>query len=110
MFRRGFAGDRRATGASSAQATVRQFVCGVHVAAEWSEDHFSPAGDAGRTGSICRGLMRSEYRFKKAKPGAVRRPPPGKTRGTIRPDNGGLDWFRKQVDDTGGGNYNALIN
>src|ERR1035437_6729065 len=110
MFRRGFAGDRRATGASSAQATVRQFVCGVHVAEEWSEDHFSPAGDAGRTGSICRGLMKSEYDFTKAKRGAVVPTPPGKTRVTIRLDNGVLDWFRKQVDDTGGGNYQALIN
>ena len=54
--------------------------------------------------------MKSEYDFTKAKPGAVVATPPGKTRVTIRLDNGVLDWFRKQVDDTGGGNYQALIN
>jgi uncharacterized protein (DUF4415 family) len=54
--------------------------------------------------------MKSEYDFTKAKRGAVVSTPPGKTRVTIRLDNGVLDWFRKQVDDTGGGNYQALIN
>ena len=54
--------------------------------------------------------MKSEYDFTKAKRGAVVTTPPGKTRVTIRLDNGVLDWFRKQVDDTGGGNYQALIN
>ena len=54
--------------------------------------------------------MKSEYDFTKAKRGAVVTTPPGKTRVTIRLDNGVLDWFRKQVDDAGGGNYQALIN
>ena len=54
--------------------------------------------------------MKSEYDFTKAKRGAVVATPPGKTRVTIRLYNGVLDWFRKQVDDTGGGNYQALIN
>jgi len=54
--------------------------------------------------------MKSEYDFRKAKRGAVVATPPGKTRVTIRLDNGVLDWFRKQVDDTGGGNYQTLIN
>jgi uncharacterized protein (DUF4415 family) len=54
--------------------------------------------------------MKSEYDFTKAKRGAVVATPPGKTRVTIRLDNCVLDWFRKQVDDTGGGNYQALIN
>jgi uncharacterized protein (DUF4415 family) len=54
--------------------------------------------------------MKSEYDFTKAKRGAVVATPPGKTRVTIRLDNGVLDWFRKQVDDTGGGNYQTLIN
>jgi uncharacterized protein (DUF4415 family) len=54
--------------------------------------------------------MKSEYDFTKAKRGAVVATPPGKTRVTIRLDNYVLDWFRKQVDDTGGGNYQALIN
>ena len=48
--------------------------------------------------------MKSEYDFTKAKRGAVVASPPGRTRVTIRLDNGILDWFRKQVDDAGGGN------
>jgi uncharacterized protein (DUF4415 family) len=36
--------------------------------------------------------------------------PLGKTRVTIRLDNDVLDWFRQQVDDAGGGNYQSLIN
>jgi uncharacterized protein (DUF4415 family) len=54
--------------------------------------------------------MRKEYDFTKAKRGAVIATPPGKTRVTIRLDNGVLDWFRNQVDETGGGNYQTLIN
>ena len=54
--------------------------------------------------------MKSEYDFTKAKRGAVVATPPGKTRVTIRLNNGVLDWFRKQVDDAGGGNYQTLIN
>jgi len=34
----------------------------------------------------------------------------GKTRITIRLDNKGLDHFRKQVHEMGGGNYQTLIN
>jgi len=41
------------------------------VAEEQSEDYFSPAGNSGRTASICRGLMKSNYDFTKAKRGAV---------------------------------------
>ena len=54
--------------------------------------------------------MKREYDFTKAKRGAVVPTAPGKTRVTIRLDNEVLDWFRKQVDDAGGGNYQALIN
>jgi len=36
--------------------------------------------------------------------------PPKKTRVTIRLDNDILDWFRRQVDEAGGGNYQTLIN
>jgi uncharacterized protein (DUF4415 family) len=36
--------------------------------------------------------------------------PPGKTRVTIRLDDDIPDWFRQQVDDAGGGNYQTLIN
>ena len=38
------------------------------------------------------------------------RVPPGKTRVTIRLDDDIPDWFRQQVDDAGGGNYQTLIN
>lgn len=54
--------------------------------------------------------MRKEYDFGKAKRGAVIPTAPGKTRVTIRLDNAVLDWFRKQVDAAGGGNYQTLIN
>ena len=36
--------------------------------------------------------------------------PRGKSRITIRLDDDVLDWFRKQVDDAGGGSYQNLIN
>ena len=54
--------------------------------------------------------MKKEYDFTKAKRGAVAAAPAGKTRVTIRLDNEVLDWFRKQVDDAGGGNYQTLFN
>jgi uncharacterized protein (DUF4415 family) len=54
--------------------------------------------------------MKKEYGFKNAKRGAVVATPPGETRVTIRLDNTVLDWFRKQVNDEGGGNYQRLIN
>jgi uncharacterized protein (DUF4415 family) len=54
--------------------------------------------------------MKREYDFSKGKRGAVLRVPPEKTRVTIRLDNDVLDWFRQQIDDAGGGNYQTLIN
>ena len=54
--------------------------------------------------------MKKEYDFSKGRRGPVLRVPPGKTRVTIRLDNDILDWFRQQVDDAGGGNYQTLIN
>jgi uncharacterized protein (DUF4415 family) len=54
--------------------------------------------------------MKKEYDFRKGRRGAVLRVPPGKTRVTIRLDKDVLDWFRQQVDDAGGGNYQTLIN
>lgn len=54
--------------------------------------------------------MRKEYDFRDGRRGVITRPPPGKTRITIRLDDDLLDWFRKQVDDAGGGNYQTLIN
>jgi uncharacterized protein (DUF4415 family) len=54
--------------------------------------------------------MRKEYDFSRGKRGAVMAPPAGKTRITIRLDNDVLEWFRRQVHDAGGGNYQTLIN
>jgi len=54
--------------------------------------------------------MKKEYDFSKGRRGAVLTVPPEKTRVTIRLDNDILDWFRQQVDDAGGGNYQTLIN
>jgi uncharacterized protein (DUF4415 family) len=54
--------------------------------------------------------MKKEYDFSKGKRGAVIKAPPGKTRVTIRLDNEVLEWFRRRVDDAGGGNYQTLIN
>ena len=54
--------------------------------------------------------MKREYDFSKAKRGAVISVPKGKTRITIRLDADILEWFRQQVDQAGGGNYQTFIN
>lgn len=54
--------------------------------------------------------MKPEYDFSTGKRGAVIPTPPGKERITIRLDKDVLDWFRQQVDDQGGGNYQTMIN
>lgn len=54
--------------------------------------------------------MKKEYDFSKGKRGAVVSPPPGKTRITIRLDDDVLAWFREAVNNSGGGNYQTLIN
>ncbi len=54
--------------------------------------------------------MKKEYDFRKGKRGPVIKMPKRKTRITIRIDNDILDWFRQQVHDAGGGNYQTLIN
>ena len=54
--------------------------------------------------------MRKEYDFSKGKRGPVVSAPTGKKRITIRLDDEVLEWFKKQVDDAGGGNYQTLIN
>lgn len=48
--------------------------------------------------------------FSRAKRGAVTKAEAGKTRISIRLDNGALKYFRDQVDKAGGGNYQTLIN
>jgi uncharacterized protein (DUF4415 family) len=54
--------------------------------------------------------MKEEYDFSKGRRGAIEPAPPGKTRITIRLDNDILDWFRREVNAMGGGNYQTLIN
>jgi uncharacterized protein (DUF4415 family) len=54
--------------------------------------------------------MKKNYDFSKAKRGPVIRTPRGKTRITIRIDDDVIEWFRKQVHEAGGGNYQTLMN
>lgn len=54
--------------------------------------------------------MKREYDFSKAQRGPVMPVPKGKTRITIRLDDDVIAWFRDQVDNAGGGNYQSLIN
>lgn len=54
--------------------------------------------------------MKEEYDFSRGRRGAIETAPTGKTRITIRLDNDILDWFRQEVDEMGGGNYQTLIN
>ena len=54
--------------------------------------------------------MKAEYDFSKARRGAVIPAAPGKTRITIRLDADIIDWFKTQVNEAGGGNYQSLIN
>ena len=53
---------------------------------------------------------RKEVDFSAGRRGAVLPPPTGKTRITIRIDTDVLDWFREQVNLSGGGNYQTLMN
>lgn len=54
--------------------------------------------------------LRAEYDFTPGERGAVRPAPRSKTRITIRIDDEILEWFRRRVDESGGGNYQTLIN
>ena len=54
--------------------------------------------------------MKKQYDFSKGHRGAVITSAPGKTRITIRLDDEVLDWFRNMVNESGGGNYQTLIN
>ena len=55
-------------------------------------------------------MKKEEYNFENAKQGAVVQALPGKTRITIRLDTDILNWFREQVNTSGGGNYQTMIN
>lgn len=54
--------------------------------------------------------MKKEYDVSRAKRGAVLPVEKGKTRITIRVDSDILDWFREQVVEAGGGNYQTMMN
>jgi uncharacterized protein (DUF4415 family) len=54
--------------------------------------------------------MLEEYDFSQAKRGPIVLPGPNKTRITIRIDTDILNWFREQVNASGGGSYQTLIN
>jgi len=54
--------------------------------------------------------MRDEYDFSGAKRGPVVVVPRGKTRISIRLDTDLIEWFKEQVQDAGGGNYQTLMN
>ena len=54
--------------------------------------------------------MKKEYNFSKGKRGAVLKTAGRKTRITIRIDDEILSWFRRHVDEAGGGSYQAAIN
>jgi len=55
-------------------------------------------------------MSEKEYDFDNVERGAVVKPRPGKTRITIRIDTDVLNWFRNQVHEAGGGNYQTLMN
>lgn len=55
-------------------------------------------------------MSKEELDFSQGKQGALVPAAPGKTRITIRLDTDVLNWFRNQVHEAGGGNYQTLIN
>ncbi len=71
---------------------------------------FGAARNSDRKPPVRGRLMKKEYDFSKGRRGPVVRVAPEKVRVTIRLDKDILDWFRRQVDDAGGGNYQTLIN
>lgn len=54
--------------------------------------------------------MRKKYDFSRGRRGPLVAATRGKTRITIRIDDDLLEWFRQQVDDAGGGNYQTMMN
>lgn len=54
--------------------------------------------------------MVQEYDFSKGKRGPIVPVSKGKTRITIRIDDDVLAWFKEQVEQSGGGNYQTLMN
>ena len=55
-------------------------------------------------------MSKEPFDFSQARQGSLVPAAPGKTRITIRLDTDVLNWFRNQVHEAGGGNYQTLIN
>ena len=55
-------------------------------------------------------MSKEEFNFTQARQGALVPASTAKTRITIRLDTDVLNWFRNQVHEAGGGNYQTLIN
>jgi uncharacterized protein (DUF4415 family) len=54
--------------------------------------------------------MKLNYDFSKARRGAVIPPSGNKVRITIRLDKDVVEWFKLRVEESGGGNYQTLLN
>ncbi len=54
--------------------------------------------------------MKLNYDFSKARRGAVIPPSGNKVRITIRLDRDIIEWFKSRVEESGGGNYQTLLN
>jgi uncharacterized protein (DUF4415 family) len=54
--------------------------------------------------------MKANYDFSKARRGAVIPPSGNKVRITIRLDRDIVEWFKLRVEESGGGNYQTLLN
>jgi uncharacterized protein (DUF4415 family) len=54
--------------------------------------------------------MKPNYDFSKARRGAVIPPLGNKVRITIRLDKDVVEWFKFRVEESGGGNYQTLLN
>ena len=54
--------------------------------------------------------MKLNYDFSKARRGAVIPPSGNKVRITIRLDKDIIEWFKSRVEESGGGNYQTLLN
>jgi uncharacterized protein (DUF4415 family) len=54
--------------------------------------------------------MTKTYDFSVGKRGSIAPPASGQTPISVRLDDEVIDWFRRQVNDAGGGDYQAMIN
>ena len=69
-----------------------------------------PASHASERTDMQEGTYEKRIRLHKGKARSGGRDSAGENMRDSPPDNDVLDWFRKQVDDAGGGNYQTLVN